>query len=132
MNPVLFFGEELADHAAVGRNGRHTHVGSGAFLPILAQLDAHGTESRTDGLLECLVFFSCRQRVASRQGDDNQRLRDVRQLFVVTILGQRDTAMNQILMPPLQIVHTGFDLRFPTRSHRNIATFNFQFQGASM
>jgi hypothetical protein len=40
--------------------------------------------------------------------------------------------VNQILVPPLQIGHTSFDLCFPAGGHRNVAAFNFQFHRASV
>jgi hypothetical protein len=69
--------------------------------------------------------------MATRERDDDERLGDVGQLFVVEIFRQGDSPMNQILVPPLEVCHAGLNLTFPAGSHPDVSTFNFQLHAAS-
>lgn len=122
---VSFFREELADHASQRRNRRRAHLGAAPLLPVLAEFDGDGVEGGPDGLFEGLVFFAGCHGLAARERDDDERLGDIGQLFVVEVLREGDSPMDQIGVSLMEIRHAGFDLRFPARSHLDVSAFNF-------
>jgi hypothetical protein len=129
---VSFYWEQFADHAAQWRDRRRAHLGATTFLVVLAEFDSHGVEGGSDGFFERLIFLAGGHGLAAREGDDDERLGDVGLFFVVGIFRQGDSPMNQILVPPLEVCHAGFNLSFPPRSHIDISTFNFQIHAASV
>jgi hypothetical protein len=128
---VSFLREQFADHTSKWRDRGRAHLGATPFLVVLAEFDGHGIEGSSDSLFERLVFLAGRLGLATWERDDDERLGDVGQLFVVKIFRERDSSMNKILVPPLEICHAGFNLTFPPGSHPDVSTFNFQFHVAS-
>ena len=124
---VSFYWEQFADHAAQWRDRSGAHLGATTFLVVLAEFDGHGVEGGSDGFFEGFIFLTGRHGLAAREGYDDERLGDVGQFFVVGIFRQGDSPMNQVLVPPLEVCHAGFNLSFPPRGHIDISTFNFQF-----
>ena len=127
---VSFYWEQFADHAAQWRDRRRAHLGATTFLVVFAEFDGHGVEGGSDSFFERLVFLPGRHGLAPWEGDNDERLGDVGLFFVVGIFRQGDPPMNQVLVPPLEVCHAGFNLSFPPRGHIDISTFNFQFHAA--
>ena len=96
MKPYPLLREEFADHAQKWRDRRRAHLGATPLLAALAEFDGHGVEGGSDGLLERLIFLAGRLGLAARECDDDKRLGDVGQLFVMEIFRKGDSSMDQI------------------------------------
>ena len=112
--PIVFFGKQFADHASQWRDRRRAHLSATPLFAVLAEFDGYGVEGGSDSLFERLVFFAGGHGLATREGDDDQRLGDVGQLLVVEIFHETDPCMDQILISLLEVAHAGFDLTVPT------------------
>jgi hypothetical protein len=128
---VSFLWKQFADYASKWRNRRRAHLGATPLFAALAEFDGHGVEGVSDGLFERLVFLAGRLGLAARERDDDERLGDVGQLFVVEIFREGDSSMDQILMPLLEVCHAGLNLTFPAGSHLDVSTFNCQLHPVS-
>jgi hypothetical protein len=128
---VSLLREQFADYASKWRDRRRAYLGATPLFAVLAEFDGYGVEGGSDGLFERLVFFAGRHGMATRERDDDERLGDVGQLFVVEIFREGDSSMDQILMSQLEVCHAGLNLTFPAGSHPNVSTFNCQLHAAS-
>jgi hypothetical protein len=128
---VSLLQEQFADYASKWRDRGRTHLGATPLLAVLAKFDGNGVEGGSNGFFERLVFFAGRHGLATRESDNDEYLGDVGQLLVVKIFREGDSPMDQILMPLLEVCHTGFNLAFPPGSHPDVSTFNFQLHAVS-
>src|SRR5262249_11072911 len=128
---VSLLRKQLADHTSKWRDRRRAHLGATLPFAVLAELDGYGVEGGSDSLFERLVFLAGRWGLATRERDNDECFSDVGQLFVVEILREGDSPMNQILVPSLEVCHAGLNFSFPPGGHLDISTFNSQLHADS-